>query len=95
LRPHATADGDAGRRAGRSNEHETDSSQTKELALSTNDTSRERGNAFGYREAMAEVNAALTESEQRRLAVERAARRAWWQRRSVVLDKRGLALAAE
>ena len=49
---------------------------------------------FGYREALAEVIAQLAAAEVRRAEAERGARRAQWERRSVLLDERGLALAA-
>jgi hypothetical protein len=49
---------------------------------------------FGYREALAQVIADLTESEAKRLEVERAVWRACCQRRSTLVDERGLALAA-
>jgi hypothetical protein len=49
---------------------------------------------FGYREALAQVIAELAESEAKRLEAERADWRARYQGRSVLLDQRGLALAA-
>ena len=60
----------------------------------SNESARTRGETFGYPEALAEVIAELAASERRRVEAERAARRARWQRRSVLLDERGLALAA-
>jgi hypothetical protein len=60
----------------------------------SNESARTRDETFGYREALAEVIAELAASERRRAEAERAARRARWQRRSVLLDGRGLALAA-
>ena len=59
-----------------------------------NENADGRGEAFGYREALAEVIADLTASEHRRLEAERAAQRARRQRRPALLDERGLALAA-
>ena len=50
--------------------------------------------AFGYREALAQVIAELAESEAKRLEAERAAWRAHYHGRSLLLDQRGLALAA-
>jgi hypothetical protein len=49
---------------------------------------------FGYREALAQVIADLAASEVKRLQAERAAWRARCERRSVLLDERGLALVA-
>jgi hypothetical protein len=49
---------------------------------------------FGYREALAQVIAELAASELKRLGAERVAWRARRHDRSVVLDERGLALAA-
>ncbi len=47
---------------------------------------------FGYREALAEVSEQLVASELARLDAERARRRAWRERRSLLIDERGLAL---
>ena len=60
----------------------------------TNERPRPRGEAFGYREALAEVIADLRASEIRRLEAERATQRARWQRPPTLLDARGLALNA-
>jgi hypothetical protein len=49
---------------------------------------------FGYREALAHVIAELTAAKAKGLEAERAAWRARCQRRSVLLDDQGLALAA-
>lgn len=49
---------------------------------------------FGYREALAQVIAELTAAELNRLEERRAAWRARCRRRSLLLDERGLALAA-
>jgi hypothetical protein len=49
---------------------------------------------FGYREALARVIAELAESEAKRLEAERAVWRARYHGRSLLLDQRGLALAA-
>ena len=59
-----------------------------------NDQPRQSAEAFGYRGALAEVTAELAALNARRLDAERAARRARWERRPVLLDERGLALAA-
>ncbi len=50
--------------------------------------------SFGYREAVAQVIAELAAAEVKRLEAERAAWRVRGQRRSGLLDERGLALAA-
>ena len=49
--------------------------------------------AFGYREALAQVIAELTASEATRREDERAVWRARCRRRSLLVDDRGLALA--
>jgi hypothetical protein len=49
---------------------------------------------FGYREALVQVIAELAASAANRLEAGRAAWRAHCQRRSVLVDDRGLALAA-
>jgi hypothetical protein len=49
---------------------------------------------FGYHEALAQVIGELAASEVKRLQAERVAWRARRQDRSVLLDERGLALAA-
>jgi hypothetical protein len=54
----------------------------------SNDSPRQRGQVFGYREAVAEVMAELAASNARRLEAERGARR------SVLVARRGLAVAA-
>ena len=59
-----------------------------------NENPDSHGEPYGYHEALAEVIAQLTVSEQRQLEGERAARRKRYQRRSALLDERGLALAA-
>ena len=53
----------------------------------------DRDARFGYREALAEVIADLAARELRRAQAERAARRARQERRSLLVDARGLALA--
>ncbi len=50
--------------------------------------------SFGYREAVAQVIAELAAAEVKRLEAERAAGRTRCRRRSMLLDERGLALAA-
>jgi hypothetical protein len=60
----------------------------------TNDSFSTTEPGFGYCEALAQVIAELAESEARRLEAERAVWRARCHGRSVLLDQRGLALAA-
>jgi hypothetical protein len=60
----------------------------------TNDRRPTTEEPFGYREALAQVSAELAESEATRLEADRAAWRARYHSRSVLLDQRGLALAA-
>jgi hypothetical protein len=60
----------------------------------TNDSFPTTEARFGYREALAQVIAELAESDSTRLEAERVAWRARYHGRSVLLDQRGLALAA-
>lgn len=60
----------------------------------TNDSLPTTEPAFGYCEALAQVIAELAESEATRLEAERAVWRPRYHGRSVLLDRRGLALAA-
>jgi hypothetical protein len=62
--------------------------------LDTNDHALTVKASFGYREAIAQVTVELAAAEINRLETERAAWRARCRRRSVLLDDRGLALAA-
>ena len=53
----------------------------------------DRKDGFGYREALTEVMAQLAVAEVRRAEAARAAQRTYWERRSLLIDERGLALA--